>query len=56
MSRPQRRLALALALALVAALMYLGVANADRHDADRDARQSLYLCNVWNDRSWAGCS
>jgi hypothetical protein len=51
MSRPQRMLALA--FVVVAALMCLGMANAD--GTDRDRKQSLYTCTVWNDRSWAGC-
>jgi hypothetical protein len=53
MSRPQRLIALV--FVLVAALMCLGMANADWDDTDRERRQSLYTCTVWNDRSWAGC-
>jgi hypothetical protein len=51
MSRPQRLAALA--IALVAALMCLGMVGWD--DTDSDRRQSLYTCSVWNDRAWAGC-
>jgi hypothetical protein len=51
MSLPQRLTVLA--IALVAALMCLGMANRD--GTDRDRKQSLYTCNVWNERSWAGC-
>jgi hypothetical protein len=52
MSRLQRLFALA--IAILAAIMCLGMANRD--NTDRDRKQSLYTCNVWNDRSWAGCS
>ena len=45
MSLPQRLIALA--IALVAAVMCLGMANWD--DTDRDRKQSLYTCSVWND-------
>ena len=52
MSRPQRLAALA--IALVAALMCLGMVGWE--DRERDGkRSSIYTCNVWNDRSWAGC-
>jgi hypothetical protein len=43
----------ALAVALMAAILCLGVASWD--DPPRERNQSLYTCNVWNDRSWAGC-
>ena len=51
MSRPARLFALA--IVLVAALMCLGMASSD--GTDRERGQSMYTCNVWNDRSWAGC-
>ena len=51
MSRPQRLIALA--FIVVAALTCLGMVGWD--DPDRDRRQSLYTCTVWNERSWAGC-
>ena len=52
MSRPQRLIALL--IAITAALMCLGMVGGD-DERERDRNQSIYMCNVWNDRSWAGC-
>ena len=43
----------ALSIAVVAALSCLGIAG--REDRDRDRKQSVYTCTVWNDRAWGGC-
>ena len=51
MSRAQRLLALL--VVITAALLCLGMVGWD--EPERDRNQSLYMCNVWNDRSWAGC-
>jgi len=51
MSRAQRLLALL--VVITAALLCLGMVG--WHEPERDRNQSLYMCNVWNDRSWAGC-
>jgi len=51
MSRPQRLVALL--VAVMAALLCLGMVSWD--EPERDRNQSLYMCTVWNDRSWAGC-
>jgi hypothetical protein len=44
----------ALAVVLMAAVLCLAMAGAS--DSAQDDGPSRYLCNVWNDRSWAGCS
>ena len=53
MSRPARLFALA--IVLVAALTCLGMASSDGTERDRERDKSFYICNVWNDRAWAGC-
>jgi hypothetical protein len=51
MSHKQR--VVVLLVVVTAAILSLGVAA--RSDSPRERKQSLYMCNVWNDRSWAGC-
>jgi hypothetical protein len=48
-----KRRFVALLVAVTAAILSLGVAA--RSDSPQERKQSLYTCNVWNDRSWAGC-
>jgi hypothetical protein len=49
----QKHRVIALLVAVTAAILSLGVAA--RSDSPPERKQSLYICNVWNDRSWAGC-
>jgi hypothetical protein len=51
MSRRSRLVALA--VALMAAVLCLAMAGSS--DSAQDDSPSRYLCNLWNDRSWAGC-
>jgi hypothetical protein len=48
-----RQRLIALVVAVTAALLCLGIAG--RSDPAPDRKDSIYICNVWNDRSWAGC-
>jgi hypothetical protein len=52
MSRVSRLVALA--VVLIAAVLCLAMAGSS--ESAQDDGPSRYLCNVWNDRSWAGCS
>jgi hypothetical protein len=48
-----RQRLIALVVAVTAALLCLAIAG--RADTSRDRNESIYICNVWNDRAWAGC-